>query len=68
MGLGGSDVTILPIFGTASQENHQFIAVLAEINPVSGTKIQLVLTNALSDWRNVGKITVFHARKGSAYL
>jgi len=53
-----TNVFLLALFRAAGQENHQPVAISAEINTVSGAEIHLVFENAATDGLNVGQVSI----------
>jgi hypothetical protein len=47
--MSGFDILTLGSFVTAGKENHEFVSVLTEVNPVSGTEINLKLHDVFAD-------------------
>jgi hypothetical protein len=47
----------LSAFVSSSQENHQSFSSSHEVHPVTGTEVDPQLRNALSDRRNVARVS-----------
>jgi hypothetical protein len=64
-----NDDVLLPTFlGSTGNQDYQPLAILAEINPVAGTKIDAVLVNARPYTLGVRKIALLDAGQRGCYL
>ena len=67
-GLREFNVAVLPLFGAASQQDHQLLTVAPEVNAGAWLEVQLVLNDASANAFGVREIAGLHARDGCAYL
>lgn len=54
------DVLLLGFFVAASEKNHELVSGLAEVNPVSGTEINLKFHDVFADRFAITPITHLH--------
>jgi hypothetical protein len=72
--LCGSYVRILALLGAASEQYHQPVAVLAEVNSIAGAKVDSVFKNTGTKTLNIREVALPHAIEryrhfdGSCYI
>jgi hypothetical protein len=57
------DVLLLAALGPSRQQDHKPIAILAEVDPVSGPEIDPEFLHPCSDALHTGKVTKLNARQ-----
>jgi hypothetical protein len=50
------DVSLLPLLGSAAEQDHQNLAILAEIDAIARAKVEFVFVNTCADALNARKI------------
>jgi len=60
---GIRDIPLLPLLGSACQQDHQHLTIASEIDPVSRTKIDSVFEHACSNGFHVREISLLDPRQ-----
>ena len=55
------DISVLPLFSTAAQENHETVSIFAEVNAEARSEIQRLFENAGAYALDVREITVAYS-------
>ena len=58
----GRNVTVLPLLRSPAEQNHDSVAVFAEIDPISGPEIDAVLEHASTDALDVREVPYLQCR------
>ena len=66
--LGCFYVARLGLLVAAVEQDHQFLAVLAKIEPVAGAIVDLALKNAISDAFHIREVALFQAGDVNAHF
>jgi hypothetical protein len=62
------DVFVLAALRSATQKNHDALAMLPEVNPVTRSEIDPALENSLSDALYIRKVSQAHSVQGDGHL
>jgi hypothetical protein len=62
------DIALLALLGATSQQDHQHIAIAAEIHPVARPEIQSVFKHALASRLYVGEVALLHPGDRACHL
>src|SRR5258707_13413870 len=62
------DVFLLALLNPATEQDHKNLAILAEVNSIARSKIQLVFVNAAANSLCVRKITQSNPRNGRSHF
>ena len=57
------DIALLPLLGSASQQDDNRLAIPTEINPIARTEIDPIFQHTFSHAFDVGEIALLHAGK-----
>src|ERR1035437_3957536 len=66
--LGIFNVRVLALLGSTTEQDHQRIAVLSEVNAISGAPIEPVFGDSLTHWLKTGRIALGNAFHGGGHL
>ena len=65
--MGCVDIALLSLLRAASQQDDNGLAIPAEINPITGTKVDPIFQNAFSDAFDVGEIALLHPSQRASF-
>jgi hypothetical protein len=63
--LGLPDILVLPLFGTAAEQQDQRITILSEVDAVARTPIDPVFAHAATDTLRTRKVALPHPFDGA---
>jgi hypothetical protein len=59
---------VVAVLGTATNQDHKAVAILAEVDAVAGTESDLVFKDARTDALHLREIPLFDTRKRDGHL